>query len=86
MKNNTYQIIDLDDEVLNAAIAKFKRYTVEAPTPMMAVKQIFPDKRVKVNRDGMGSIVVFGKINLEGKEYESSHTFDLLPRLEEHLC
>ena len=79
MTLNTYEIIDLTDQIGYKGISKFKRHKIEAITPMQAVRTLFPNFTPKLDRQGMGNIVVVGKHRLKNGIFDTHYTFNLFP-------
>ena len=73
---NSYEVINLNEEV-TSFISKFKRHKVLAPTPMMAVKTLFPNSIVVTNPHGLGSIVVKDLDSIKNGDTEANCTFDI---------
>ncbi len=79
MTLKTYEIIDLTDQYVYKGISKFRRHKIEAVSPMKAAKTLFPNFKPKIDKDGMGSILVFGEIKMNDKMLQVSHTYNLFP-------
>ena len=77
MMLNCYEVINLNEEIISF-ISKFKRYRVLAPTPMMAVKTVFPNNIITVNSNGLGDIVVKNLTRIKNGELEDNRTFNIV--------
>ena len=74
---NTFEIIDLNEQIIYKGIAKYTRHKVEALSPMSAVQSLFPDLKVSIDRHGMGNIVVFSTVHQQRGDCEACHTFNV---------
>ncbi len=80
MTTKTYEIINLNKEVLYKGIAKFERKTIEATSPLTAIQQAYPTFHPRLDKHGMGSVIVKYLHNMKKHGIvELQCTFNLFP-------